>query len=324
MNILLVGAGQLGSRHLQSLLKLKKNAKIYVLDSSSDSLELSKKRAQEIKSAENHNVNYLNNLSKVDRNEFDFVIIATGASARFSILKEVLDKFQVKHMLLEKVLFQDLESYELALEIDNRSNTKIYVNCPLRVYPFFQYLKRQFISEEVSTTLNYSGGEWIGLGCNTIHYLDLLSYLTGEQVVRVDVNGLHNEIIESKRKGFKEFTGRLTAEFSNGSALNVHSIRGSEQDSVIEIINDKYCINIDELSGRYRIYQSGELIEENNYEILYQSNLTHKIIESLQNEGVCGLTNFSESVELHQIFIKELLGHFNRLSSEPSDKLPIT
>ena len=46
--ILLIGAGQLGSRHLQGLLKFQKKQFIYVLDRSEDSLTVAKKRAAEI------------------------------------------------------------------------------------------------------------------------------------------------------------------------------------------------------------------------------------------------------------------------------------
>ncbi|MCW9018185.1 MAG: hypothetical protein OQJ89_14540 [Kangiellaceae bacterium] len=227
-------------------------------------------------------------------------------------------------MILEKVLFQDMKSYQAALDIVNSANAKVFVNCPLRVYPFFQELKHQFISKENSTLLNYSGGEWIGLGCNTIHYLDLLDYLAEEKLVRVDVEGLDDEVIESKRKGFKEFTGKLVAEFSDGSALNVYSIKNSDQDSVIEIINGDYRISIDELSGNYCIYKSGELVEESKYEVQYQSNLTHKIVESLLDADSCGLIGFSGSVDLHKIYIEALLAHYNRFTDKPELLLPIT
>ena len=43
-----IGAGQLGSRHLQGLLRLTIKQKIFVLEPSEVSLELSKTRANEI------------------------------------------------------------------------------------------------------------------------------------------------------------------------------------------------------------------------------------------------------------------------------------
>ena len=47
-NNLVVGAGQIGSRHLQAILKLDIKQTIYILDPSTNSLEISKERANEI------------------------------------------------------------------------------------------------------------------------------------------------------------------------------------------------------------------------------------------------------------------------------------
>ena len=46
-NILLVGAGNLGSRYLQGLMEVKYSCAIYVIDYSTNALNLSKKRCNE-------------------------------------------------------------------------------------------------------------------------------------------------------------------------------------------------------------------------------------------------------------------------------------
>ena len=47
-NIVLIGAGKLGSRHLQALAKLSISATIYVIDLNSNAIEVAKERFHEI------------------------------------------------------------------------------------------------------------------------------------------------------------------------------------------------------------------------------------------------------------------------------------
>ena len=47
-NILIVGAGQLGSRYLQGMASLKKNCSIYIIDPSDLSLKRAKERFEEM------------------------------------------------------------------------------------------------------------------------------------------------------------------------------------------------------------------------------------------------------------------------------------
>ena len=55
-NCLIIGAGQLGSRHLQGLVKYLGQLEIYVLDPSIDSLIIAQEREREI--THNHEIIY--------------------------------------------------------------------------------------------------------------------------------------------------------------------------------------------------------------------------------------------------------------------------
>jgi hypothetical protein len=324
MKILLIGAGQLGSRHLQSCLKLKTSASIFVVDECEDSLELTKTRASEIDSSVNHVTTYYKTLPDLKENYIDFLIIATGAGPRLLILDNVLQKYTIKFAILEKVLFQDLESYKYASQLIRDNNLTTFVNCPLRVYPFFKEIKNKYISNKNKTTLKYVGGEWIGIACNSIHYIDLMNFITDEKLISVSTERLDDGYIDSKRLGNVEFTGSLDALFESGACLSIQAIKGSQQDSIIEISNGSYKVTIDELSGKYCVYDNDTLIEDSYYDILYQSNLTHKMIEQIEQTQSCELIHFDESVKLHQEFIRKLLEHYNKNSESKSTKLPIT
>ena len=324
MKLLLIGAGQLGSRHLQACLKYPESLDIYVVDSSRDSLEISRSRANEIDTVDSHKVYYYENLSQIEAKEIDFLIIATGASVRYEILKNVLQLFIVKNAILEKVLFQDLDSLINARNLLNENNIKAFVNCPLRAYPFFKELKNKYFSSGESIKLSYSGGDWVGLGCNLIHYLDLMNFLSSEKLIEIDISKLDPGYIKSKREGYVEFTGKVVATFSSGSELHAESLKNSVIDSTIEICSGSIRVVIDELTGEYKVYENDAICEESKYEVIYQSNLTHLTLRQMDKHGKCDLISFEESAELHTILISQLLSHYNKYTDEQTNILPIT
>ena len=61
-NIAIVGTGQLGSRHLQGLLKSSKQFQIYVIDPNEKALSNAERLYQETGSSKNINASYHKNL----------------------------------------------------------------------------------------------------------------------------------------------------------------------------------------------------------------------------------------------------------------------
>lgn len=326
MNILLIGAGQLGSRHLQACLKHINQLNIYVVDSSETSLEISKNRAAEVEFGANHKVFYFVNMSLVEEKEIDIMILATGAAVRYSVLIASLDRCNIKSIIFEKVLFQDLQSYINASKVLKEKGITAFVNCPLRVYPFYKSIKELYINNLYPTTLSYEAGEWCGLACNSIHYIDLMDYFTGVNLKDVNTENLDRSLVESKRKDCIEFTGVLHVSFVDGSHVSINSIKGSEQTSVIQIMNGDYKVIVDELTGKYKVYEKDLLIEDSQFEIIYQSNLTNKMIEQIDAKGSCELITYEESRIIHEKYISALLNHYNEICDEVENSLclPIT
>ncbi len=324
VNILIIGAGQLGSRHLQSCLQLENASGIYVVDPSERSIEIARERAQEIGES-GHEVHYFLGFEDIALSAFDILIIATGAGPRYSVLCTALDKFRFRYAILEKVLFQELSHYSLAQSLLAKHNVQTYVNCPLRAYPFFKELKNKYAKGcDKPIEIKYTGGEWIGLACNSIHYLDLLQYLTSENLLDIDTSGLDKSISSSKRPGYIEFTGSINCTFSQGSSVYIESMKGSDKKSSIEIAFAQAKIIIDELSGEYDVYVGGECIESSHYEVVYQSNLTHRVINELVLEEDCSLTSYHTSRQLHEIFVARLIEFSNQLQEANSCTLNIT
>ena len=104
--ILLIGCGEIGSRHLQALAKIDIPVKIWVVDPDSNSLKTAKKRFEEI--APNTNIQLIKFEQKFpnDLEEIDLSIISTTSKIRFFVLKQIVEKISCKNIIFEKILVQ--------------------------------------------------------------------------------------------------------------------------------------------------------------------------------------------------------------------------
>ena len=99
-SIAIIGAGQLGSRHLQGLKLAQMPMCIQVIDKSPESLLTARERYEQI--VPNPQVTSVEYLTTIDElaPELDLVIVATGSKPRAAILAELLSKEQVRNLLL--------------------------------------------------------------------------------------------------------------------------------------------------------------------------------------------------------------------------------
>jgi len=163
--LLLVGAGQLGSRYLQGLSHCPFDLEITVADSSPESLQRAQSRWEEVagQSVGMHNVLYLPSLPD-GVVSYDIAIIATGAARRAMLVKECAERFAVRYWILEKVLAQsssELDMIEKALADADGA----WVNTPRRISRWHQQLRSLFAIEG-TVICSVIGGDW-GLACNS-------------------------------------------------------------------------------------------------------------------------------------------------------------
>ena len=106
-NVFIIGAGQLGSRHLQALKSAQNSLNIYVIDPNLESLDIAKERYESIPSINRNKVSYCKSLNNVNcKEKIDIVIIATSSNIRKDVTFDLLNKFEVKTIIFEKILFQ--------------------------------------------------------------------------------------------------------------------------------------------------------------------------------------------------------------------------
>ena len=146
-NITLVGAGQLGSRHLQALANVTFPCNFSVIDPHENSLKVAKERYHEVNN-QKHQIQFLSNLSEVKDNNIDLAIVATNANVRYEIVSNLVHNFNLKNIILEKVVFQSIPQFEKAMDLFKKNKIKAWVNCPRRMFPFYQKLHEMLKGQE--------------------------------------------------------------------------------------------------------------------------------------------------------------------------------
>jgi hypothetical protein len=316
INIALIGSGELGSRHLQSLVGIH-NANITVVEPSSTSVEITRQRILDLNLIKFSDVSFVDDIKKLPT-EVDFVVVATGAAPRLSILKSLLNHTSVKYLLLEKVLFQSIEDYAEAKKLIDSNNVKVWVNCPRRMFEFYAILKLK-LNNANPLVMKVNGGCW-GLACNAIHFIDIFSFLTDSKVLIVTTDELEQKIYPSKREGYIEIFGRLNVTFYNGHKLILNC---SHDATPIDI-------SISSIDGEYKIDEAkGNILfnnEKTNIDVLikYQSELSSLVVEEALAFGQSKLTDFDEACQQHISLINALLSFYNRSSNLKTSILPIT
>ena len=134
--ILVAGCGEIGSRHLQGLARSKSSINITSLDLSNTSLELAKRRIDEMPKNDNiESVRFINKYAEI-KEYYDFAIIATNAYHRRESIENILSKSNVKNLLLEKVAFQSIEDFSEVLNEVKRKKINAGLIVPEEFYLF--------------------------------------------------------------------------------------------------------------------------------------------------------------------------------------------
>ena len=326
--IVIAGAGQLGSRYLLGMFNCRNTLDIYVQDISEQSLQIAKQRCEQVchagaasihgvvtDSAVQHKVTYLTSFEKIPT-LVDIAIVATNADARPNVVKQILTNSTVRYWVLEKVLAQSVTALVEILSLTQNSSGA-WTNISRRMMVWHQQI-REKLSSEIPLHIKGSGSFW-GLACNGIHYLDLAAWWTGESLNTIDISGLDSQWIESKRKGFFEITGKITAIYSGGTTLSLESkLEGPLFSMKVE--GKKNFWEINEPKGTFS-GPNGLLITG---KLELQSFMTTRLVDTILTDGDCDLPKLSVSVEMHRIYLLSLLEHWNNVHGLNIDTLPIT
>lgn len=312
-NILIAGAGQLGSRYLQGLSKFKDLLNIYVFDISDDSLKMAQSRWEECNN-NFHQVHYIKEYDKLPQ-LIDLAIISSTANVRVDIVKNITLNAKVNYWILEKILATSLSDLNdlRSLTMDSLSS---WVNTPMHAWPIYKYLTTKYTSPK-NVSANFLS--FNGLACNCIHYIDFISRWVNSEIEVVDLTGLKERWIPAKREGFYEIEGKMLVNYKDGTSLNMTS-KFEGKDYVVEIVVDGETWLINENAGYATCSNGNEIFEKT----LLQSELTAIFLEQIFKTGNCDLPTIEQSINQHIPIIQALKYHWNQFMNTEMDRLPIT
>lgn len=320
--VYIIGGGQIGSRHLQALKTVKIPIEIKIIDPSDKSLKMAQERYDSMPEGQiKHPVSYLKKIPK-NANFVDLAIVATSSNVRATVTKELLEKAKVRYLILEKLLFQKREDFTAMESLFNQLNVKVWVNCPMRVMPFYRNLKKDFNKEKIYYHVT---GNISGLVTDVIHYIDHMAYLIGSNDFVLDTKKLDKKPKPSKRKGFLELTGTLLVYFKNGSiGIFSNPLRGLSP-KLVEIFDYKKRCIIKESESKCWVSRADNWQwEEVDATVPYQSQLTTGIVEKILSVGNCELTTYKESKKTHLLLLEPLRKFLNKNSKKKFNYYPFT
>ncbi len=314
--ILIVGAGQLGSRYLQGMAKVALPLDIFISDVSSDSLARAEVRWHEVANSDSqHSLRFGFGLSHVPQ-EIDVAIVATGADVRSQVVSAISLHCTVRYWILEKVLAQSLQEMDQIQGVIG-NNSKAWVNTLRRTFNWHKEIKAK-LGQSGPFAISVVGGNW-SLASSAIHFLDMLAWISNEQLLSINTQHLDDHWHESKRSGFWEIYGTLAARFSSDSVATL----------TCQKLNQPYIIWLRAGQDDWKINESLGIAENAAGLVVrgkfsYQSEITAQLIESILETGQCELPSLKVSAELHRPLIHGLLEHWNKNMPNKSSRVPIT
>lgn len=334
MKVLIIGAGRMGLRHLQGSLSLDIVDDIMILDIKEEALTAAKTLCQN-----DDRVKYgLLSAFKAKDSKYDLCIIASTASSR-KPLCEIAVNCGCKYLLIEKPLGQSYQEVENLCNYLDTLPLETYVNLNMRMYDSFIKLKKdinsltQFDGEK---TITINTGT-IGIGCNGIHYLDLLYFLLDADTSEIIAAEVDDSLIPSGRGSeFFDFGGWAVIKFYNKNKYIGKSLLSLSSGSTVfgswDFVGTYGKISVDEISQK-RVdtlrkadsqmpisrYAADYLAPvEQTFSTPFLGDLTAKWIKEL-NDGNHLLPKVRESLKVHKLMFDWL-----SKSNICKDTFPIT
>lgn len=319
--IAIIGAGQLGSRHLQGLARIDQALDIFIVDPSAESTRIALERFDAVATQNGSTVTALAEIAQLPA-LLDVVIVATAAHVRLAVLERLLQHCTVAKLLLEKVLFQELAQYQAAASLLGPLGARTWVNCAQRLWPFFIELRRRFHNDP-NLELVITGSNW-GLGCNAVHNTDIAEFLwDGAKTQHASLDAI---VIDSKRAGFKEFTGELVTEVAGGGRLRQRSWVDGEAPFCVSVMHPhlQQTWNVSTSQLYSADAGAGWAPQASALAAPFQSQLTATIVAAMLDGADCGLPTFAQAAATHVATLGALLAGAKANGSDFGASCPVT
>lgn len=311
--ILVIGIGNIGFRHCQSLLNLS-GIELHAVDINRKNIEKISNFFKKLNKEKNElfcysSVSNIRNSgdSNINKRKFDLVIISTNSDVRFSIFKEITKKFVFKYIVFEKFVFSKKIEFAKAQSILKNKNITSWVNCPRRMQDIYLFIKNFLVKRKNKFHLLYKASNW-QMSSNLIHFIDIFCFLSSSENIKISSIKLATAIFKSKRKNFQDFFGELIFYNKKGDMLTIINSK-KKINTKFFIKSNRDLIKIDEKSGIISI--NGKL---KKISILKQSQLSQIFAKNIFNKKKILLTAFEKS-KLYHLFILNIFQNFYNKNS---------
>jgi hypothetical protein len=323
--VLIVGCGQLGSRHLQAVAALPQVSEIEVVDPRPDALQLGRDRLAEVPDRKSSTVfRWLSSLEQATR-EGGLCIIATQAQGRCQLVRSVVEKLGYSSFLLEKIVAQSVREMEELIQFSEESELSVWVNFKTRAYRFHQKAK-QHLDPSESIVFNSVGGNF-GLA-NAIHDVDLFAYYDEASWIKSSGSKIDPILHPSKRgKSLFDLSGSIYGHSEKGSHFTLSLTQEYGDWGHLSISTPRYRCVVDHLQrcAFESDAKSGWAWRPATFDgPILVSEMTRDFAADILDSGTCKLPTLAESLVAHRFILSELQPHFSRLLGCTVDQCPVT
>jgi len=332
-HIAVIGAGNIGRRHLQALHSLPFEATLHVVDPAEAARAATLGFLAEQAAQTNAPKRVADHASaQTLPRSLDIAIVATNADVRLEATRSLLQTTAPRFLVLEKVLARSPQELQDLWATVVSYGVPSYVNCSRRLCGGYQALRAELAGRTV-TSLAVSGPDW-GIGCNAIHFIDAFAFLLNTNDYTLHADPALLTVKPSKRPGFYELHGRVSGVFhaALGSVPFVIDAApaGKALPITIRATADEVDVLACETTRRWHVRHAETQWAwppegPQPFDLLLTSQSTAQFAESLLSYGMCTLPTLAESVLLHRPMLEALLPVFEAsLGPQPNGLCPIT
>ncbi len=324
--VLIVGCGELGSRHLQAVASLPLVKEIEVVDPRPDALRLGWERLADLPGPRPAiEVRWVSSVEEASK-EGGLCIIATQAQGRCQLLRHIAETLGYTSFLLEKIVAPSVPEMVDSVEFTSSRGLSAWVNLQTRAAPFFQQAKGRLDPSE-PIAFNVVGGMQF-LATHGIHGADLFAFFDDCRSIEGSGSQVDPVLHPSKRGShLYDLRGTLHGFTPKGSSLTISHIDSGSAWGHVSIASSRYRCFVDYLQhwamegGPESGWAWRQVPFEGN---MLVSQTTKEFTTDILTSGRCALPTLEESLVSHRFILEELRPHFCRLLGRSLDQLPVT
>ena len=326
--ILIIGCGDLGSRHLQAVARLPGVTEIEVVDPRPEALDLGRKRLTELEDIpRTASIRWFSKLEDATKGG-DLCIISTQARGRCQIMRDAAESHGYSLFILEKLVAQSVQEIEDLAGFTETMGLSAWVNCQTRTFPFHQRMK-SLLDPQEPMVFSAVGCQQM-LATNGIHVADLFAFYDGCRWIEGTQTGNRiDTMLHASKRGDDLFdlTGTLRGYTEKGSTLTISYMPGHSRWEHISVATARHRWIVDH-TERWSCESSAESAWawrmapfDGN---LLVSHTTTGFAADILASRQCGLPSLKESLVAHRFILGQCLPQFCHLLGRQTDVCPVT